>query len=89
MMKINKINKAIKIVEKKYAKHYTKGNAPYVVLEDITYYIEDNYVVFNIRWGCEGRLETCFHEEICIYNYITKNARDLAYYVLGIMHNKE
>ena len=89
MMKINKISKAIKIVEKKYARHYVRGNTPYVVLEDIIYYVEDDYVVFNIRWGSEGTVETCFHEEIPIYNYITKNARDLAHYVLGIMHTKE
>lgn len=87
-MNINTIIKAIKKVDRIYGRDFLDSASPYVAVEDIHYWVDEDYYTIKIRYGNESVESFHFSKEIYI-PYAVKDVKALTYYILSAIFNGE
>lgn len=84
------IKRTSKKVEKHYKAMWSETNAPlaYFAVGDVEYDLDENVVTLKVRYGLEGADKQHNQQTIFVPDYV-KNARALAYFILGFIDAKE
>lgn len=88
MNKTKTILKAVKKVDRIYKKDFLETASPYVAVEEIHYWVDEDYYTIKIRYGNENSENFNFCKELYVYREI-KGVKALTYYILSAIFNGE